>query len=250
MTVPLGGGPLARTEPELEQAFPSTIAEPHDREAEAETTTPQLSGHRTPLDAEAPGAAPPAIARRVSKRVLVGVGALALAGVAALLLLTGNRGSDKPVAGPAGAASSAAAATAPPQPASNPVEATASALTVPATASRPAAAPSAARSSVSARAPASGARKPAATKSKPVETAVLAEPERPVHTTPSVHETREEPRPPPAPKSSPVDVCREKIFISRELCLAEQCAKPGTFNHPLCVKRRADAQLRGESIRN
>jgi serine/threonine-protein kinase len=48
-----------------------------------------------------------------------------------------------------------------------------------------------------------------------------------------------------------VDVCKDKMFISRELCLAEQCAKPGTFNHPLCVQRRADAKLREESkVRN
>ena len=80
------------------------------------------------------------------------------------------------------------------------------------------------------------------------------EPERPVPVAPPVREARDEPRappPPPVAKSSPVDVCKDKMFISRELCLAEQCAKRGTFNHPLCVQRRADAKLREESkVRN
>jgi hypothetical protein len=33
----------------------------------------------------------------------------------------------------------------------------------------------------------------------------------------------------------------------KEFCLAEQCDKPGAPNHPLCVQRRHDAQLREES---
>jgi len=62
---------------------------------------------------------------------------------------------------------------------------------------------------------------------------------------------REEPKaaPPPAAtaSTSPVEQCRDKIFLSREFCLAEQCEKPGTRNHPLCVKRREEIRLREES---
>ena len=62
---------------------------------------------------------------------------------------------------------------------------------------------------------------------------------------------REQPRPPAPPvraaASNPADACRDKVFIWRELCLEEQCEKPGTRNHPLCVQRRADAKLREES---
>ena len=72
-----------------------------------------------------------------------------------------------------------------------------------------------------------------------------------------IHEAGDEapPRPVPAaslaPRVSPVDVCKDKMFLSREFCLAEQCDKPGTRNHPLCVKRREDAKLREESkVRN
>ena len=48
-----------------------------------------------------------------------------------------------------------------------------------------------------------------------------------------------------------MESCRDKNFVMREFCLAEQCDKPGTRNHPLCVKRREDAKLREESkVRN
>jgi eukaryotic-like serine/threonine-protein kinase len=46
---------------------------------------------------------------------------------------------------------------------------------------------------------------------------------------------------------NPVETCRDKVFLSKEFCLAEECDKPGAKNHPLCVKRRQDAKLREES---
>jgi serine/threonine-protein kinase len=61
---------------------------------------------------------------------------------------------------------------------------------------------------------------------------------------------REEPKPAPAQVASgpnPVEQCRDKIFISKELCLAEHCDKPISRNHALCVQRRADIKLREES---
>jgi serine/threonine-protein kinase len=54
---------------------------------------------------------------------------------------------------------------------------------------------------------------------------------------------------PPAP--NPAEMCRDKVFLSKEFCLAEQCEKPGARSHPLCVKRREEAKLREESkVRN
>lgn len=44
-----------------------------------------------------------------------------------------------------------------------------------------------------------------------------------------------------------VDQCRDKVFLSREFCLAEQCDKAGARSHPLCVQRREDAKLREDS---
>jgi eukaryotic-like serine/threonine-protein kinase len=44
-----------------------------------------------------------------------------------------------------------------------------------------------------------------------------------------------------------VEQCRDRIFLAKELCLAEQCDKSGTRNHPLCAKRREEARLREDS---
>jgi serine/threonine-protein kinase len=79
-------------------------------------------------------------------------------------------------------------------------------------------------------------------------------PEQPAAAAPPPPQREESPPPrrvaaaPAAPAApSPVEVCRDKIFLAREFCLAEQCDKAGTRNHPLCVKRREDAKLREES---
>jgi eukaryotic-like serine/threonine-protein kinase len=48
-----------------------------------------------------------------------------------------------------------------------------------------------------------------------------------------------------------VESCRDKSFVTREFCLAEQCAKAGTRNNPLCVQYREQVRLREESkVRN
>jgi serine/threonine-protein kinase len=63
----------------------------------------------------------------------------------------------------------------------------------------------------------------------------------------------EAPRPVPVPSAPAqnlmalVDACAAKVFLSKELCLAEHCDKAGARNHPLCVKRREEARLREES---
>ena len=44
-----------------------------------------------------------------------------------------------------------------------------------------------------------------------------------------------------------MDQCKDRLFLAKELCLAEHCDKPGARNHPLCVKRREDARLREDS---
>jgi eukaryotic-like serine/threonine-protein kinase len=78
---------------------------------------------------------------------------------------------------------------------------------------------------------------------------------------PPVTETHPEEPPPPrreerrivaaAPSApavpNPAEQCRDKVFLSKEFCLTEQCDKPGARNHPLCVKRREEAKLREES---
>ena len=51
--------------------------------------------------------------------------------------------------------------------------------------------------------------------------------------------------------ANPVEQCKDRVFLSREFCLAEHCDKAGSRNHPLCVKRREDIKMREDSkIRN
>ena len=48
-----------------------------------------------------------------------------------------------------------------------------------------------------------------------------------------------------------VETCKDKFFLLKELCLAEQCEKPGSRNHALCAKHREEARLREDSrVRN
>jgi eukaryotic-like serine/threonine-protein kinase len=63
----------------------------------------------------------------------------------------------------------------------------------------------------------------------------------------------ENPRPVPtvtataAREESPAEVCKDRMFLMRELCLAEACEKPGSRKHPLCVTWREEKRLREES---
>lgn len=58
------------------------------------------------------------------------------------------------------------------------------------------------------------------------------------------------PSAPPAPVAaagSPNDACKDKMFLSKEFCLKEQCERASFQSHPVCVKRREEAKLREES---
>jgi serine/threonine-protein kinase len=49
----------------------------------------------------------------------------------------------------------------------------------------------------------------------------------------------------------PSDTCKDKVFLSRQLCLQEECSKPIFQNFPACIKFREEARLREESkVRN
>ncbi len=195
--------------------------------------------------APAPGRAPAAAKpKKPPVAALAAIGAVAVAGIAAMMMMGGRGGGEQPAAAPMSAASApaatpVAAASASAVPA---VLAAASqpAASVPASAARPVAAASATHAKASA--PRRVASKPKAAPVPAVEAPRVVVPEAP---------RREETRPAPAPSAStagsPVDECKDKVFLSREFCLAEQCAKPGTRNHPLCVKRREEIRLREES---
>jgi serine/threonine-protein kinase len=253
-TAPLAIGAAAPAEPDVSRGFATTVAEPHEPEPPARhVITDKVGGRAAPRQPVRAPAAPiePVNRRRFPMPALAGIGVLAVAGIAAVLLITGKGDKEKPSASAAEDAPAAVAKAPPPQMPSNPDESTAPVVAVPAVASRSAVAASA----VSARPPASAGRKPLATaKGKAAVPAPPVEAERTVAVVPQSIEVRDEQRPPPPPvvaRASPVDECKDKMFLSREFCLAEQCAKPGTQNHPLCVKRREDAKLREESkVRN
>jgi serine/threonine protein kinase len=220
-------------------------AVPAEASAEPAATisgTPPVPGQPelapTPTPTQAPVAADAAIeptaplapASRIKPpaAMLAGLAALAAAGIAAFLLV-GKGAPAQSAAGPAMAASSPARAvrTGPPvvvaeKPASNPAAANGAGS---ATAARA----SAAKSDTPLRTPSAARTKPAGA--------------------PEPH--------PPGPVQavsagqSPVEACKDKVFVMRELCLAEHCDKPGSRNHPLCVKRREEARLREDSrVRN
>jgi eukaryotic-like serine/threonine-protein kinase len=44
-----------------------------------------------------------------------------------------------------------------------------------------------------------------------------------------------------------VNECKDKFFLSREICLKDSCGKAGTRNHPLCVRYREEVRLREDS---
>ncbi len=100
--------------------------------------------------------------------------------------------------------------------------------------------------------PASGAVKPRRSAS---DVAVAsAQPE--TAAAPAPPEPRPEPRPvvnaaPVVRSSVPAEVCKDRVFLARQYCLLEECAKPVFQNAPACVRLREEAKLREESrIRN
>lgn len=231
---------------DLEPAFASTVLEPHDSEASPQAAERDATVRAEALNAEAAAPPAPSARRKPAIAVMAAVGILAIAGIAALMM--GKSGGEKPLPGPAGAAS-ATASVAPAPLAGEAVEAGTPATAVPAAAAHQVAA-----SSVASVHPAASVsrRTHSPARSKIVASTPAVE-ERPAPAAPApVREAREEARPPSVPgpnpaRGSPVDACKDKMFLSREFCLAEQCEKPGTRNHPLCVKRREDAKLREES---
>ncbi|HEX7890569.1 MAG TPA: serine/threonine-protein kinase [Ramlibacter sp.] len=199
---------------------------------------------------------PPAPARK--KRpvaALAGIGVLALAGVLAFMLARG----DKQVAQGAGAPATAVAAAAADYPSNAAPPAPADAPAAPAvTAAAPAATPAANGKAAHTQAPAPVPKKaePAPAKATAKNSAATSAPEPPRPVAAVAAPVRADPEParpvPPPVAATPssyqaVEQCRDKIFLSKELCLAEHCDKPGARSHPLCVKRREEARLREES---
>ncbi|MES2633896.1 MAG: serine/threonine-protein kinase [Pseudomonadota bacterium] len=217
-----------------------------EKELEKEAEQEAHKGGGAPVAAKA-GKKPPVA-------VIAGIGAVAVIAIAAFLM-TGKKTAPVEVAAAASAASSAASAAVPVARTATPVAlapsapaAPAAAVATPSTASAASAGASAANPAAS---KASAVRRVAsAPKPRIVPSAPVAEPPRNFAVTPPL-QVREENRAPSASGilngPNPVEQCKDKMFLSREFCLAEHCDKAASRSHPLCVQRRADIKLREES---
>ena len=220
-----------------------------------------------PAGDKAVGAKKPPIA------VLAGVGALVVAGLIAFTMMGKSGNTEVAAARPVPAASkpapvvrvapaarpaveTAAPAAVAPAPATT-IAAT-GAASPPASVLLPAvAAGKAASAASSPRRSASAAARRATT---PASVAVVAPPPFSNPVPPEAREPRESqltlrpsvpviaasPRPTP-----PSETCKDKVFLSRQLCLQEECSRPIFQNSPTCAKFREEARLREDSkIRN
>ena len=267
-TVPLAARmwprPALKRPADPESSFPSTVAQPDDETSpgvqQPKMAAPAAVRQQVAMEEDTEPVPTQSARRKPTVAVMAGVGALALAAIAALMLTVGRGGGDKPMAGPAGVASATRSSIAPAPIASSPAAGTA-AITLPADPAPPVATAGAETARHVASAP---RRPPSASRSRVITSTAsagdhVASAPAPAAAVP-VREARNEPRPAPAPVPvangtraafGSVDACKDKMFLTRELCLAEQCDKPGARNHPLCVKRREDAKLREESkVRN
>ena len=236
------------------------------------TATSAVNGKRAsgdkPAGDKAVGAKKPPIA------VLAGVGALVVAGLIAFNMMGKSGNTDVAAARPVPAASqptpavrvgpaprpaveTAAPAAVAPAPATT-IAAAGAAPPPPASALLPTvAAGKAASAASSPRRSASAAARRATT---PASVAVVApppfsnpvppearEPREPqVALRPSVPVVAASPRPTP-----PSETCKDKVFLSRQVCLQEECSRPIFQNSPTCARFREEAGLREDSkIRN
>jgi serine/threonine-protein kinase len=227
---------------------PAPVELPRDSTPAVIEPEPEPASEPAPV---APSVAAPVTAPRRGRplvAILSSIGALAAVGVAAVMMM-GKGGGDNRAAAPASAPLAAASAV--PVPAIVPTVGSAGAPGVPASAAaakstRAAPAKRAAAADKSAPSPrrATADAKPKSVSEAIVESRAEESPPAP---------RREEPRPARTPSTvaaaapNPAEICADKVFLSREFCLAEQCDKPGARNHPLCLKHRQDAKLREES---
>lgn len=238
-------GPQEGAEPASE--FPSTITLTPSR---PEPTRSGMVGVRAAVAARSQPVAddmtltlpmPRPTRRKTPVAAIAGIAALVLVAVTAFALMgRETAGPDAAAALPAASAASSA----------EPAESAAPAPS--AAAAAVAAAPPAVTASEAKPAAHAAAVKPAASKParpKAVASAPSPEPSRPAVAAPPPP-PREASKPipaAPAPAHSPVEACRDRVFLAREFCLSAACEKPGARNHPLCVQWREDKRLRENS---
>ncbi len=237
---PAAGGP---TQPAPVEPAGTLPVEP----AAAVSDAPWEPTVRQPTPGQAPAT------RRPAWMLPGGLALLVLAGAAAWMV----QSSRTPVAPQpaAGLPSGFPAPVAAPTPVPAPVVST-SAVEPPAPAAKAsepaAAAPTRPASAVAAR-PARRASQPAAAAAPPAAVESRRPAPEPAPAAPAAGS-----QPPPtaaAPAAarpvSPAETCKDRMFLARQLCLREECAKPANQNFPVCVKMREEDRLREDSrVRN
>jgi serine/threonine-protein kinase len=253
-TAPPPAAPESQPPSEPVSDFPSTItlARP---DAPAATPAPVPSPApkaedkpkpQAPAKAPKPAKAAAAAAKKPPVAVIAGVGAVLVLGFAAFAFMgRGSKAPDANLAALPAASSASAAASEASAPAAMTVAAPASATAavVAASEAKPAA-------SVAAHHPSKPAVARAAPKPKVAPSATPVETPRPAPVPAAPPPVAS--RPVTAPASSAaamaaVDACKERVFLSKEFCLSENCEKPGARNHPLCVEWRNQKRLRENS---
>ncbi len=219
-----------------------------ENEQQREQQREEQKGETAPV--AAPAGKKPPIA------VMAGVGAVAVIAIAAFLM-TGEKTPPARVAAAASAASSApvdvpvAAITAPVAVAPDALAASAPGALTPLPARAASVAAAAASASSAAALKASAPRRGASAPSpRTAPSAPVAEPSRSLAVTPAapvLEDNRAASAAAVLNVPNPVEQCKDKVFLSREFCLAEHCDKPGSRNHPLCVQRREDIKMREDS---
>jgi serine/threonine-protein kinase len=241
---------------------------PVARPAAASTAAPAVQAASTkpaPSTSPAPGkdATAPAAKKRFPVAVLAGGGAVVV--IAVLAMWMGGRSTGEvAVVSPASAVGKPAAAPAPVVAVTPAAPETR--VAVVSTTPEPVAAVPLPVASVAARfaVPASATRRPASAVKRTTPVATVS-PTTPGFSTAVPAEAREareptvaqRPAPPPmaaAPVSRPPppsETCKDKVFLSRQLCLQEECSKAVFQNFPACIKFREEARLREDSkVRN
>jgi eukaryotic-like serine/threonine-protein kinase len=256
-------GPAPTPAPSSKDDYTRTVIEPRVPEEPVENAANQVKevpvrDAAAAAAARAPDsiAAPPVgdAAKPAAKKPMLGIavaaGVAAIALIAGAVMLTG-KGSNSG-AGPAAAASAPAQSASETVPAAS-LAAGKTAADVPASAAAPAVAaasgvPFAGASKASVPKRPASAVKP---KAKPAS-APASELARPAAAPAPARREEAKPASTPSPAATAgAELCRDKMFLAKEFCLVEECAKPGSRNHPLCVKHREEVRLREDSkIRN
>lgn len=259
-----------RTEANLRPAegsdedYTQTVIEPRP---DTEPAAPAAAAKRKSRDDDDTDTLIPPPKKKMPVPLLVaGIGAIAVVGI---VLAVVGRGGDRNAVAPQPAASAPAlaapaasepAATPPTSVATTPPADVASAPVAIAPASAPVAAAPASAPKVAAAGEAPKAATPRKAASQPRAVRAAPAAPEPPRTTTAMPTPRSEPTEPPSRQQAAVppalatngayqavDACRDRVFLAKELCLAEQCEKPAARNHPLCVKRRDDIRMREES---